>query len=249
MKFFSAALLPTLVTMLPLAITAAEPPPPPRPPPPSANAPAAEPPLEAFSAIGSALAQHNRLADLGWTDAQLGAFLEGIRATVRGKSYPFDAAARSLSGDMSRRIAELAVRERQQEFAKPGAVEQYMKETRKSFGLQQSDSGLAYGIKAGGTGVRPGPGDTVVVSFTATAADATTDLPQLATNHKRLKVSELMPGLAEGVQMMTPDSQAMFVLPPALSFGEGEWPAGVDRKTPLVFLFVLHNVVSAETSP
>ncbi|MES1167480.1 MAG: FKBP-type peptidyl-prolyl cis-trans isomerase N-terminal domain-containing protein [Pseudomonadota bacterium] len=246
MRLTAALFSCSLSLLLPLCLGGAETPPSASPP---AGPSAGSYPLEAFSAIGSALAQHNRLADLGWTDAQLGAFLDGIRATVQGKSRPFDAAARSLSEDMSRRIAELTARERQQAFARPGALEQYMKETRKRFSLQQTDSGLAYGIKSGGTGVRPGADDTVVISYTASASDAETELPQLTTDHQRVKVSALLPGLAEGVQMMTRGSRAMFVLPPALSFGEGKWPDGVDAKTPLVFLFVLHNVVGGTGSP
>jgi len=58
-----------------------------------------------------------------------------------------------------------------------------------------------------------------------------------------------MPGFVEGLEMMTVDSEAMFILTPTLSFGENEWPKGVDRGTPLIFLVTLHEVVAAESTP
>jgi FKBP-type peptidyl-prolyl cis-trans isomerase len=53
----------------------------------------------------------------------------------------------------------------------------------------------------------------------------------------------------EGLQMMSVESQARFILPPALSFGTHEWPEGVDQGTPLLFFVTLHEVSGAEASP
>ena len=49
--------------------------------------------------------------------------------------------------------------------------------------------------------------------------------------------------------MMTVESHAVFVLPPALSFGQGPWPDGVERGTPLVFQITLHEVKSPDAQP
>jgi hypothetical protein len=43
--------------------------------------------------------------------------------------------------------------------------------------------------------------------------------------------------------MMTRDSRAVFVLPPALSFGDGDWPPGVERGSPIVYQVTLHDVI------
>ena len=110
--------------------------------------------------------------------------------------------------------------------------------------MERSDSGLCYGIKAG-YGARPAPEDTVVISYKVTLADTTTDVPSLAANRLKARVADLLPGLAEALQMMTVDSAAMLVLPPDLSFGAGEWPAGTERGTPLLFTVKLHEVIAA----
>lgn len=209
-------------------------------------------PLTAFAALGSSFAQTNKLGELGWTEEQKAAFLEGVNAALHGKAYAMDEAARLVSNEMARRVHELEARRKQQateEFAKPGRLAQYMKEMRKRHGLQVSDSGLAYSIEAGRAGPRPRPGDTVVVTCVATAADGTTNLPQLSNDHVRVKMENLLPGFMEGLQMMMVGSRGRFLLPPALSFGDNEWPPGVDRGTPLLFLVTLHEIVTPENPP
>src|SRR4051812_10348243 len=61
-------------------------------------------PLSGFAAIGSSFAQSSRLNELGWTEEQITAFVEGVRAALHGKAYAFDQAARQVSGEMGRRV-------------------------------------------------------------------------------------------------------------------------------------------------
>lgn len=202
-------------------------------------------PLSGFSAIGAYFAKSNHLTELGWNDAQVAAFIEGIRGAFKGRDYPFDDAARKVSEEMGRRAHEIEARGQQQSFADPAQLQAYMKSVCKRYNLDQSDSGLCYTIQSPGKGNRPGSGDTVVMSCVAVAADGSTKLPQLSGSHFRVKVAELLPGIREGVQMMANTGQALFVLPPALSFGDAPWPDGVDRGTPLIFQVTLHEVLSA----
>lgn len=213
--------------------------------------PAATPayPLTAFTAIGSSFAQHTHLGDLGWSEEQFAAFLDGVRATYRGKPQPLDDLARQLSAEMARRVQEMEMGKSPAPPTQPAGLEQFMKDIRKRYSLQQTDSGLCFSFKVSGSGVRPTQQDTVVVSVTCIAANGTTKLPQLGVERARVKMSTLLPGLLEGIQMMTLDSKAVFLLPPALSFGDGEWPQGVERGMPLIFLVELHEVVSGESPP
>jgi FKBP-type peptidyl-prolyl cis-trans isomerase len=206
-------------------------------------------PLSAFAAIGSSFAQGNRLTELGWNDAQISAFIDGIRAAFQGKAYPFDDTAKQASEEMGRRIQQIEARERQQAFAEAPQLKQYMRDISKRLNLEETESGLCYAIQVPGKGNRPGPGDTVIVSCVAVAADGSTKLPQLSTERARIKVSDMLPGLAEGVQLMANTGQAVLVLPPALSFGQGEWPEGVGRGSPIIFQVTLHEVVSPARKP
>ena len=218
---------------------------------PPASAPRSFPPA-AYAALGSSFVLAGSLTDLGWNEDEIAAFVDGVRIAFQGKRYVFDETARQLSVEMGRRVHEIETRRQQQAVgtsARPEQFAQYIKEMRKRFPLQLSDSGLAYYIQPGQAGARPRPGDTVVVSCVAMAADATTKLPQLSNDRVRLKLAGLLPGFIEGLQMMTVDGQAMFIFPPELSFGESEWPEGVDRGSPLVFQVTLHEVIGAGPAP
>lgn len=124
--------------------------------------------------------------------------------------------------------------------------DQYMREISLKFGLQRSDSGLAFSVQPGRAGMRAGPKDSAIISVIAFAADAKTQLPQLTLQRARIDLSATLPGFAEGLQMMTIDSRAVFVFPPALSFGERAWPEGVERGAPLIFQVTLHEVINRE---
>jgi FKBP-type peptidyl-prolyl cis-trans isomerase len=132
--------------------------------------------------------------------------------------------------------------------ARNPALEKFMKDSRKQNAMTQTDSGLCYHFNATGSGIRPRPQDTVVLSYTVLAADGS-KLPQLDADHIRTKVSDLLPGLEEGVRMMTIGSQVLLLLPPALSFGDGPWPEGVAPGMPLAFSVTLHDVSSPESAP
>jgi FKBP-type peptidyl-prolyl cis-trans isomerase len=209
-------------------------------------------PLSAYSAFGSSLAQTGHFAELGWSEAQFNAFLDGIRAAFKGNGYPMDDSSRKLASELSRRIGEIVTRERQMAASAPDAkreLDKYFREMQKRLGLQVSDSGLEYIVQPGRNGIRPRPGDTIVFTCVATAADGSTKLPQLSSERIRVKMEGMLPGLMEGLQMMTVDSHGIFVLPASLSFGAGPWPEGVDRGSPLVYWITLHDVIAAGSGP
>jgi FKBP-type peptidyl-prolyl cis-trans isomerase len=215
-------------------------------PPAAATMPQSLPPLQAFSEVGSDLVMANHLNEMGWSEAQIAAFIDGIRSAIAGKPFPATEAARQISESINQRKAEIEARDSEQEFAKPGRLESYLKEACKRLKLKRTDSGLCYAIQPGETGMRPGPDDTVVVSFTARAFDGTTELPQLSDQKVHMKLADTFPGFREGIQMMNVGAQGLFVLPPALSFGSGKWPPGVVRGTPLIFQVTLEDVVSGD---
>ena len=206
-------------------------------------------PNDAYAAVGSKFARDNRLHELGWSEDQVEAFISGIRATFQGSPRQLSPAAEALMQEIGRRVQELEQQALRQQFgseafARPGYLERYLKDMRSRLGLQASDSGLVFGIKVNSSGARPEPGDTVIISYKVNTADGQTELPGLAQDRMRVKVQDLLPGLAEGLQMMTVGSGALLVLPPDLSYGSGEWPAGAERGTPLIFTVALHEIVT-----
>src|ERR1035438_4308718 len=96
---------------------------------------------------------------------------------------------------MSRRIGEIVARAQQQEtetLEQKKQFETYFKEMRKSLGLQVADSGLGYSVQPGRNGIRPRPGDTIVITCEARAAGAAARLPQLSAERIKVKMDGMI---------------------------------------------------------
>jgi FKBP-type peptidyl-prolyl cis-trans isomerase len=207
-------------------------------------------PPAAYAAFGSSLVQTAHLGELGWNEAQFNAFLEGMRASFQGKPVPMDGAARDLAAEMGRKIQAIATGPAAGAPAEPAVdprerLARYFKEMQKRLGLQISDDGLGYNVTTSDSGVRPRPVDTIVLTVQAVAANGVTKLPQLSAEHIRARLGGMLPGLAEGIQMMTVGAHAVFVIPPSLSFAAGAWPEGVEPGAPLIYYVTLEGVTPA----
>jgi FKBP-type peptidyl-prolyl cis-trans isomerase len=205
-------------------------------------------PLSAYSAFGSSVGLGGHFGEVGWTQDQFDAFAEGMRSAFKGTPYEVEDSARQLAADMGRRIKAIEAGTPTQQAAPPfdpSKLVQYMKDASARYHLQLSESGLGYSVTPGRNGIRPRLGDTVVISCNAVAFDGVTKLPQLSSGRIHSKVEQMFPGFREGLQMMTVDSHAIFVLPPALSFGHGAWPEGVTQGSPIIFEVTLLDVVPA----
>jgi len=191
--------------------------------------------LAPYAALGSFMAENNRIADLGWTPAQFAAFEEGFRASYEGRGLPLDEDAKRLRDEISHRVQAMLAAE------KPNPMEDYFRTLREKEGVLRTPSGLHYRITETGSGPKPKRTDTVVISFAARLPDGTA-LPQLSRARTRMAVQDLLPGLAEGVQLLSVGGKALVYLPPALAFTEDSWPPQVPHGAPLAFFVELHEI-------
>lgn len=191
--------------------------------------------LAPYAALGSFVAENNRIADLKWTEAQFVAFQDGLRASYEGRGLPLDEAATKLRDDISRRVQAMVESER------PDPVRDYFRYLRDKEGVQQTPSGLHYRITNEGTGTPPTAADTVVISYAARTPDGKT-IPALGRTRVKVAVRDLLPGLAEGVQLLQVGAKGLLYLPPALSFREADWPPQLPKGIPLCFFVELHDV-------
>jgi len=137
------------------------------------------------------------------------------------------------------------VRRRHAALATPAGLKQFLKNARKEASLRETDTGLCYRVLKPGAGVHPRLQDAVVVSFECRMADNMALVRSVRAEHLRVKVADLLPGLREGLQMLTTDGELLLVVPPDLSFHDGPWPDGVDTGMPLAFIVKLHEVIPA----
>ena len=211
--------------------------------------PAAPPPpvfpLEAYADLGSFFGENGKFSRLDWTEEQFESFVSGMRDSFHGKAHAFDARTQALRDEITRRLQQVAQAEQQKRkefFKNPAGLAQFMRDSVKAYKMELSDSGLAYLVRAPGGNIRPEPGDTVVISCRVRAADGRTELPQLSLDRKSVKIADMLPGVAEGVQMLTVGGAIMLIVPPDLSYGKGPWPDGVDV-APLFYMITLEQVI------
>ena len=192
----------------------------------------------AYAALGSFMSENNRIPDLNWTATQFAAFLDGFRASYEGRGLPLDDDARRLRDDISQRVQAMLAREQ------PDPVEDYLRTLREKENVLRTPSGLHYRITEPGFGSTATAKDTVVLSFAARLPDGKA-LPFLSRTRVRVAVKDLLPGLAEGIQLLRVGGKALVYLPSRLAFSDEAWPAEIPRGTPLAFFVELHEIEPA----
>jgi FKBP-type peptidyl-prolyl cis-trans isomerase FkpA len=212
-------------------------------PPPAATASAPMAPiwnreLAPYAALGSFMAENNRIPDLKWNAAQFAAFQEGFRSSYEGRGLPLDEAATKLRDDINRRVQAMTEAER------PDPAKEYFRILREKEGVKQTSSGLHYRITDEGTGTAPAPADQVVISYAARTPDGKA-IPALSRTRVKVAVHDLLPGLAEGVQLLKVGGKGLVYVPATLSFQEADWPPQLPPKVPLVFFVELHDIIRA----
>jgi len=201
-------------------------------------APIWTPELAPYAALGSFMAENNRISDVKWSVAQFAAFQEGFRSSYEGRGLPLDAAATKLRDEISRKVQTMVENER------PDPVRDYFRTLREKEGVKETPSGLHYRLTEEGTGNPPKAGDTVVISYAARTPDGKA-LPALSHARVKLAVKDLLPGLAEGVQLLKVGGKGLIYVPASLSFKEADWPPQLPPKVPLVFFVELHDILPA----
>ena len=181
------------------------------------------------------MAENNRIADLHWSEPQFAAFLTGVRASYEGRGLPLDEDARKLRDQISEQVQKMLAVEQ------PDPVQEYFTTLRQKEGVLRTASDLHYRITEPGTGLQPKAEDSVVISFAARLPDGQ-ELPALSRTRVKMAVRDLLPGLAEGVQLLHESGKGLVYLPPKLAFSEDTWPPQIPRGVPIGFFVELHSI-------
>ncbi|MCC5025602.1 MAG: FKBP-type peptidyl-prolyl cis-trans isomerase [Candidatus Synoicihabitans palmerolidicus] len=104
-----------------------------------------------------------------------------------------------------------------------------------------TDSGLHYRITEPGHGDSPSPDSTVRISYAGRLPSGKT-LQSFQATRLTVKLSDVLPGLREGLTLMQPAGKALFYLPPELSFGDSPWPTEIPRGAPIILFVELHDI-------
>jgi FKBP-type peptidyl-prolyl cis-trans isomerase len=101
-------------------------------------------------------------------------------------------------------------------------------------------SGLRFEVLEAGQGRRPGPRDTVEVTYEVRLADGR--LVESAARPETLPVTGMIDGFTEALQLMNQGGRYRFRVPPALGYGAQGIPGSVPPDAELVFTLTLHRI-------
>jgi len=161
--------------------------------------------------------------DLAGTEVRSEALLKGIEdgraaATPKLSDADMDTALKSLQQRVGEQRAKM-----QAEAAKKAAAtgSAYLAENAKRAGVTTTASGLQYKVITPGTGRAPGPTDTVTVNYRGTLVDGT----EFDSSYKRgqpatFRVSEVIAGWTEALQLMKEGAKFEIAIPPNLAYGD-----------------------------
>jgi len=111
-------------------------------------------------------------------------------------------------------------------------------ENKKKEGVVTLPSGLQYKIITEGKGDNPKPTDMVTVNYRGTLIDGTEFDSSASHGHgepSTFKVSGVIPGWVEALQLMKPGSKWQLFIPPSLAYGEHSAGRNIGPNTTLIF--------------
>jgi FKBP-type peptidyl-prolyl cis-trans isomerase len=166
------------------------------------------------------------------------AFTEGFRAALEGAEprYSFDEALEKVRAVFS----EAAIRQAAENKEKEAL---FLRENGEREGVETTASGLQYEVLKAGEGKKPGPQALVQVNYEGKLSggevfDSTWERGEPA----RIPLNRVIPGWAEGIQLMGEGDFYVFSIPSALAYGE-EGAGVIPPNSPLIFRVELIEIL------
>lgn len=173
---------------------------------------------------------------------------QAMRAALAGQKPQLDAA------QLARIRRDFTARLREKRAAQASATAARNRKGGEAFlaanagkpGVITRPSGLEYQVLRRGRGPHPAPDSTVSVHYIGRTLDGREFSNTYAAQHpETLPLSRVMPGLAEGVTLMTPGSRYRFWIPGRLAYGEAGHAGDVEPDATLVFDIELLETATA----
>lgn len=182
------------------------------------------------------------------TDVQISPFSKGVEQALKGipsliDSTKADSIRRQFSAEVQEKLTK-----KQEQLAKENLQksEAFLATNRKKPKVQTTPSGLQYSIISKGKGDKPGPTDSVKVSYKGMLIDSTVFDSTISSNPISLDLQRVIPGLSEGIQLMNVGSSYRFFIPPDLAYGPAGAPPAIPPNAALIFNITLQDIIGKE---
>jgi FKBP-type peptidyl-prolyl cis-trans isomerase len=206
----------------------------------------------AMRAMGYAMASQLRL-NIGFSETELEQIFSGMRAAAADLPPPDDfqnaiGLAQQIYGQ--RMQAQQAIEQAQQQeqaAANKAAAETFFADLAAEEGIVVTESGLHYRIVEEGDGPTPGPNDSVVANYRGRLID---DREFDSGEGASFQVSRVVPGFAEGLQLVSKGGKIELYIPSDLGYGDSPRPGGIiEPGSTLIFEVELLDVMATPPRP
>jgi FKBP-type peptidyl-prolyl cis-trans isomerase FklB len=178
-------------------------------------------------------------------DINLDVYASGIRDALGGKA---PAISKEEIATTIRRLQQRVAAEGQAELKRKAAKnieesKKFLAENQMKEGIKTLPSGLQYKVLAEGAGKTPQATDTVTVNYKGTLIDGT----EFDSSYKRgqpatFKVTGVIKGWTEALQMMKEGAKWQLFIPPELGYGERGGGRSIPPNSTLIFEVELISV-------
>jgi FKBP-type peptidyl-prolyl cis-trans isomerase len=164
--------------------------------------------------------------------------MRGVRDIIEGRDP-------RLETETAAALMQTASRESRARIAEENrrAGEAFLAENIKRAEVSVTSSGLQYEALTRGSGAHPSASDTVRLNYELSLVDGAVLGSTFAEGRPvDIPIAQVIPGFAEGIQLMPVGSTFKLYMPPALAYGE-EGSAGIPPGAALVFKVELLSIV------
>jgi FKBP-type peptidyl-prolyl cis-trans isomerase len=176
-------------------------------------------------------------------------FAEGFKAFTEAEETRFsmeeamEKINTGIAPYVSRYNEEQAEIGRQEAETNLAEGEAFLSENGRKLGVTTTTSGLQYEVITEGSGIKPGPADTVRVMYEGTLLDGTVfDSSYARGTPVEFPVNGVINGWIEGLQLMSEGSEYRFFIPANLAYGESGNQA-IPPNSALIFRVELLSVI------
>ncbi len=178
------------------------------------------------------------LRDIGFEEVNYEDFTEGVKSVFQN-SYPKISQKKAI--DIFNNYITILREEVKNKNLEEG--KRFLEENAQREEIVTLPSGLQYEVLITGMGKTPQASDTVTVIYEGTLLSGRVFDSTKDDGPQTFKLSEMIPGWQETLQLMTEGSRWKVYLPPYLAYGEEGAPPMVQPFSTLIFTIQLMNIV------
>lgn len=180
-------------------------------------------------------------------DVDIDAFLQGFKAAIAGKNPSLSAAemGTALSQYRQQTESKALVEFQKEAAANLQAGQSFLAQNAKAANVKVTKSGLQYQVLQAGKGKLPKASSTVRVHYEGRLLDNTIFDSSIARQQPaEFKLSQVIPGWTEGVQLMPIGSKYRFFIPAKLAYGEMGSGDVIGPNSTLIFDIELLDIIN-----